>query len=156
MLLFHLKKRHLQEQQFLLAPFWRYLKWLLLIIPLILIAWGISRFFLNTPAEKIGFGALVPVLNIDTKKVGFEYENGGPHIRAHYDDAKPFSKGFATVKLYGNWGLINESDSMIIRPQYTSPLSFVNGLSTYLLISFSSSLCILRALLLLTQGTSIE
>lgn len=47
-----------------------------------------------------------------------------------YEDVRIFyGTGYAAVKIDGEWGFINESGEMIIKPQYEDARSFSNGLA---------------------------
>ncbi len=66
-----------------------------------------------------------------------KYHNGtytylneqGKQLKKKYEDAKPFSAGFAAVKENGKWGFIDKSGKWLIEPNYKMVESFQNGLA---------------------------
>ena len=44
-----------------------------------------------------------------------------------FEDVRPFSDGFAAVKLDGKWGYINAKGKIVIEPQYTLASDFYEG-----------------------------
>jgi hypothetical protein len=80
---------------------------------------------------------LKPVL-VD-HKWGYADQTGELIIQPQFDEAEPFSKGLARVKVGSNyvlgssfpsggkWGFINEEGVMVIKPQFYSAENFVNG-----------------------------
>lgn len=55
---------------------------------------------------------------------GFALSDGQMYIAPEYEDAKPFSNGYAAVKKEGKWGYINKDNVLVIEPQYTDAGSF--------------------------------
>lgn len=60
-------------------------------------------------------------------KWGFMDTTGAMTIDAVYDDAGPFSEGFAAVNKDGKWGYINKAGEIVIQPIYKSAWAFHEG-----------------------------
>ena len=50
-------------------------------------------------------------------------------FRQSYEDAAPFSEGYAAVQKNGNWGFIDEKGNVVIPLEYLSASLFVDGLA---------------------------
>lgn len=57
-------------------------------------------------------------------KWGFATSDGQMYIDPEYEDAKPFSNGYAAVRQNGKWGFINKDNVMVIEPKYEDVRSF--------------------------------
>ncbi|MBD5544095.1 MAG: WG repeat-containing protein [Lachnospiraceae bacterium] len=60
-------------------------------------------------------------------KHGFVNTNGEICIKAQYEDALPFTNGYAAVKVKGLWGYINSDNEMIIEPQFQEALPVMSN-----------------------------
>ena len=80
----------------------------------------------NVPAQYsrlISEGIILP--GIDT--FGYIDKTGKEIIHMKYDDAKPFSGGFAAVKLNNKWGFIDSTGNVVIQFEYDDANSFSEG-----------------------------
>ena len=85
-----------------------------------------KRYYLsNGKGEKIGSGLwedAYPFITAEPTAVrldgkwGFINKEGNLVIKPQYEDARPFSNGFAAVKIDGKWGYINSEDYKLVIP----------------------------------------
>lgn len=62
-------------------------------------------------------------------KWGFVNRYGDVYIEAQYEDALPFTNGYAAVKKDGLWGYINKDNMIVVEPQFIEALPiFSSGL----------------------------
>lgn len=64
------------------------------------------------------------------EKVGFEDGVGQFKIPAIFDEALPFSEGFAAVQVDNQWGFIDTTGQMVIRPRFAAAFYFREGVGT--------------------------
>ncbi len=64
------------------------------------------------------------------EKVGFIDAAGQFKIPATFDEALPFSEGFAAVQVGENWGFIDTDGHQVIRPQFKAAFYFREGVAT--------------------------
>lgn len=64
------------------------------------------------------------------KKVGFVDSQGRFKIRPKFDDALPFSGGFAAVQIGDKWGFIDAAGRQVIKPQFKAAYYFREGVAT--------------------------
>ena len=65
----------------------------------------------------------------DNGKIGFIDKKGNWVIQPLYDDARPFSEGFARVEIEDRIGYIDKTGKMVVNPQYEVAGNFSNGLA---------------------------
>lgn len=65
-------------------------------------------------------------------KVGFVDAGGQIKIPPTFDDALPFSEGFAAVQVNNKWGFIDTQGHLVIRPQFAGAYYFSEGVATVL------------------------
>lgn len=60
-------------------------------------------------------------------KYGFVNTGGEICIKAQYEDALPFTNGYAAVKRKGLWGYINSDNEIVIEPQFQEALPVMSN-----------------------------
>lgn len=60
-------------------------------------------------------------------KYGFVDTNGEICIEAQYEDALPFTNGYAAVKIKGLWGYINSDNEIVVEPQFQEALPIMSN-----------------------------
>jgi hypothetical protein len=64
------------------------------------------------------------------RKVGFADAGGQFKIPPTFDEALPFSEGFAAVEVGGKWGFIDTEGHIVISPQFGAAFYFREGVAT--------------------------
>jgi hypothetical protein len=64
------------------------------------------------------------------KKVGFVNADGRFEISPTFDDALPFSDGFAAVQIGDLWGFVDATGRQVIHPQFDAAYYFNQGVAT--------------------------
>jgi len=63
-------------------------------------------------------------------KIGFVNSAGRFVVEPVFDDALPFSEGYAAVRVGGRWGFVDDQGRMRIAPQFTQAFYFHNGVGS--------------------------
>lgn len=88
---------------------------------------GKDFFFINEKGERLSEQTYEEVKTFEGDdmcavrmkgKWGFVDKNGNLNIECSYEDAKPFTNGYAAVKKNGIWGYIDKNNNMTIQPVF--------------------------------------
>ena len=79
--------------------------------------------------RRLALAGELAVKRIDGK-VGFVDAGGQIKIPPTFDDALPFSEGFAAVQVDNKWGFIDTEGHLVIRPQFEGAYYFTEGVAT--------------------------
>lgn len=85
----------------------------------------------NVYEELKAFESIQPTAYRKGDKWGFVNSKGNVYIEAKWEDAKPFTNGYAAVKENGLWGYINSSGNYVIEPQFLDALSMMENGTAY-------------------------
>lgn len=83
---------------------------------------GGNRISENNYEELKAFESDQPTAYREGDKWGFVNRYGEIYIEAEYEDALPFTNGYAAVKKDGKWGYINQDNRLVVEPQFCEAL----------------------------------
>lgn len=77
------------------------------------------------------FESTQPTVYRKGDKWGFLNRNGEIHLEAAYEDAKPYTNGYAAVKQDGLWGYIDRYGTIVVEPQFAYALPIMADGTAY-------------------------
>lgn len=86
-----------------------------------------NRISENSYEELKAFESDQPTAYRKGDKWGFVNRYGEIYIEAEYEDALPFTNGYAAVKKDGKWGYINRDNRLVVEPQFCEALPILSS-----------------------------
>lgn len=92
---------------------------------------GETKFQLKQAKYVLSFSEGLAMFATTNKKIGFADKTGKVVINPQFEDARPFSEGFAAVIQDKKWGFIDKTGKIVINPQFDGVDNFHSGKAAF-------------------------